>query len=145
MANPTPFEENIVTSDPVALPTQHRDLRAHPELATGSPTIAWAHAVATASETMHDPEYCAKVQMPILFVAAGADTVVSTRAIERYVRRIRSGSIVTIDGAQHEILQERDYFREQFFAAFDAFIPGSAARTDRRRRLFIRSHRRSSG
>ena len=36
-----------------------------------------------------------------------------------------AGSIVTIDRAQHEILQERDYLREQFFAAFDAFIPGS--------------------
>lgn len=122
---PTPFEENVVTSDPVRYRRNVAMYEQHPELATGGPTIAWAHAVATASETIHDPDFCAKVQIPILFVAAGADTVVSTRAIERYVRRIRSGSIVTIDGAQHEILQERDYFREQFFAAFDAFIPGS--------------------
>ena len=33
--------------------------------------------------------------------------------------------MVTIDGARHEILQEADIYREQFWAAFDAFVPGS--------------------
>jgi hypothetical protein len=32
---------------------------------------------------------------------------------------------VVIAGAEHELLMERDSIREQFFAAFDAFIPGS--------------------
>ena len=61
----------------------------------------------------------------MLFIAAGADAVVSTPAIEHYVRRVKSGSLLTIDGARHEILQEADIYREQFFAAFDAFVPGS--------------------
>jgi lysophospholipase len=30
-----------------------------------------------------------------------------------------------IDGAEHEILQEKDIYREQLLAAFDAFIPGT--------------------
>jgi lysophospholipase len=30
-----------------------------------------------------------------------------------------------IPGARHEILMERDEFREQFWAAFDAFVPGT--------------------
>jgi lysophospholipase len=34
-----------------------------------------------------------------------------------------------IPGARHEILMERDAIREQFWAAFDAFIPGSPDRT----------------
>jgi lysophospholipase len=29
-------------------------------------------------------------------------------------------------GSRHEILQERDSIREQFWAAFDAFVPGVA-------------------
>jgi lysophospholipase len=121
----SPFEGNNVTSDPARYRRNVAIYQSHPELATGSPTIAWAHAVATASELVHSADFRAKIHIPILFVAAGADKVVSTRAIEHYVRRIRSGSMVTIDGAQHELLQERDYFREQFLAAFDAFIPGS--------------------
>ena len=32
---------------------------------------------------------------------------------------------IVIPGARHEILMEREAIREQFWAAFDAFIPGS--------------------
>ena len=37
------------------------------------------------------------------------------------------GHVLTIDGARHELLQERDRYREQLLAAFDAFVPGTAA------------------
>ncbi|RUV85144.1 alpha/beta hydrolase, partial [Mesorhizobium sp. M1A.F.Ca.IN.022.07.1.1] len=50
---------------------------------------------------------------------------VSTKAVESYARRLRVGSLLMIDGAHHEILQERDLFREQLLAAFDAFVPGT--------------------
>ena len=33
--------------------------------------------------------------------------------------------MIVIPGARHEILMERDVIREQFWAAFDAFIPGT--------------------
>ena len=32
---------------------------------------------------------------------------------------------LVIAGAKHEILQERDEIRDQFWAAFDAYVPGS--------------------
>jgi lysophospholipase len=38
---------------------------------------------------------------------------------------LRLSSLLTIDGARHEILQEADFYREQFLAAFDAFVPGN--------------------
>ncbi len=41
------------------------------------------------------------------------------------MRRLRGGQILTIAGARHELLQETDIFREQLFAAFDAFVPGN--------------------
>ena len=78
-----------------------------------------------ASETVQDPDFIARLQIPMLFVAAGADAVVSTPAIEHYVRQIKSASLLTIDGARHEIWQEADIYREQLLAAFDAFMPGS--------------------
>jgi lysophospholipase len=124
---PTPFAENVLTSDKARYARNTLLYKTYPQLSLGSPTVSWINAVATASEKVRDPDFCAKVHMPILFVAAGADTVVSTRDIEHYARRLRSASIVTIDGAKHEILQENDFYREQFFAAFDAFIPGSSA------------------
>ena len=35
------------------------------------------------------------------------------------------GARVLIPGARHELLQERNSLREQFWAAFDAYIPGA--------------------
>ena len=72
-------------------------------------------------------EHCGTARAVRIFstlCAAGADQVVSTKAVEAYTRRLRVGSLLMIDGAKHEILQEADVYREQLLAAFDAFIPG---------------------
>ena len=60
-------------------------------------------------------------------MAASADTVVSTPAIEEFAYHLRGGAHLVIPGARHEILQEQDRYRSQFWAAFDAFVPGTAA------------------
>jgi lysophospholipase len=119
-----PFHGNKLTSDPARFARNAAIYDAAPQLALGGPTVAWVRAALLAAEQVRDPDFMARVQVPILFVAAGFDQVVSTPAIEDYATRLRSGSLVTIDGARHEILQEADIYREQFFAAFDAFIPG---------------------
>ena len=61
---------------------------------------------------------------PTLVIAAGADRVTDTRATERFASRLRAGRLIVVEGAEHELMVERDVFRDQFFAAFDAFIPG---------------------
>jgi lysophospholipase len=63
--------------------------------------------------------------VPLLIIAAGNDTVVSTRAIEAFSTRVKICKYLVIAGAKHEILQERDEIRDQFWAAFDAYVPGS--------------------
>ena len=68
------------------------------------------------------PDFPEKVHVPLLLIAAGADKVVSTLAIEEYARRLKIGSHVIIPGAQHEILQERDALRQQFWAVFDGYV-----------------------
>ena len=62
---------------------------------------------------------------PILIVASGNDAFICTSAIEDFASRLKNCARIVIAGARHEILQERDQFREQFWAAFDAFVPGS--------------------
>ena len=51
--------------------------------------------------------------------------VVSTPAIGAFALRLRAGSHLVIPGARHELLMEQDRYREQFWAAFDAFVPGT--------------------
>ena len=122
-----PFIGNKLTSDPARYRRNSRLYEEHPLLALGGPTVTWVNAACRAMVEVTDPEFVSKIQVPALIIAAGNDRVVSTPAIENFVRGLRSGALVTIDGASHEILQETDTFREQLFAAFDAFIPGSSA------------------
>ncbi|MEI9430939.1 alpha/beta hydrolase [Mesorhizobium sp. Cs1299R1N3] len=120
-----PFEVNKVTSDPQRYRRNTRIYEEYPQLALGGPTVRWLQAAAKASEAISDPDFMARIQVPLLIIAAGADQVVSTKAVETYARNLRLGSLLMIDGAKHEILQEVDLYREQFLAAFDAFVPGS--------------------
>lgn len=120
-----PFATNRLTTDARRYARNVLLTATHPKLALGGPTIRWIGAACRALDTVWDPDFMARIQVPILFVGAGADEVVPTRAADEYARRLRGGSMLTIDGARHEILQEADIYREQFWAAFDAFVPGS--------------------
>ncbi len=122
---PAPFETNKLTSDPERFARNQLLYERHPNLALGGPTVAWIRAAGIAISRVWDPEFMARMHVPSLFIGAGADTVVSTPLVAEYARKLRGGSMLTIDGARHELLQEADIFREQLFAAFDAFIPGS--------------------
>ena len=59
-------------------------------------------------------------------LAAGDDRIVPSKAIELFAIGLRAGTQILLRGSRHEILQERDLIREQFWAAFDAFVPGVA-------------------
>lgn len=120
-----PFVGNVLTSDPVRFARNGDIVRKAPHLSLGSATIGWAHEAFKAMETVLDPSFAPRVSVPILMIAAGADRIVSNIAIEQVAVGLRAGSRIVLPGSQHEVLQERDVFREQFFAAFDAFIPGT--------------------
>ena len=100
-------------------------IEAEPELGLGSPTIAWIAAAFRVMGDFADPVYAAKIRQPLLIIAAGQDWIVSTAAIEQFALRLRSGSQLVIPGARHEIMMEQDRYRGQFWAAFEAFVPGS--------------------
>jgi lysophospholipase len=120
-----PFAGNKLTSDLRRYTRNQALLDREPALVTGGPTVAWIHAACVAADTVRDPDFLSRIHIPILFVTAGADQVVSTSVIEAVGESIRPGSVITIDGAGHEILQEADIYREQLLAAFDAFVPGT--------------------
>ena len=72
-----------------------------------------------------EPGFAARIRQPLLLVAAGADQVVSTAAIENFGMNLLAGRHLIIAGSRHEILQEQEHYRAQFWAAFDAFVPGT--------------------
>jgi lysophospholipase len=120
-----PFADNPLTSDPVRYARNAAIYQEDPTLGIASPTVAWADAAFRAMVAFREMDYPSRIRQPILMLAAGNDTVVSTPAIEEFAYHLRAGLHLVIPGARHEILQEQDRYRQQFWAAFDAFVPGT--------------------
>jgi lysophospholipase len=120
-----PFKGNRLTSDPVRYARNAHAANTIGAGAIGSPTVSWLDSAFRFMKRFTDPRYAMKIRLPTLIVAAGADPVCATPATERFASRLKAGHAIVIPGARHEILMERDAIREQFWAAFDAFIPGT--------------------
>src|SRR6266403_1545782 len=119
------FINNPLTSDPVRYARNAAILEEDPTLGIASPTVAWADTAFRAMNTFRGVSYPSEIRQPILMLAASNDSIVSTSAIEEFAYHLRAGSHLVIAGSKHEILQEQDRYRAQFWAAFDAFVPGT--------------------
>lgn len=119
------FANNPFTSDPVRHARNAAILAEDPMLGLGSPTIAWADCALRAMREFSLADYPARIRQPVLMLTAGMDTIVSPAASEAFAYHLRGGTQLVIAGARHEIMQEQDRYRGQFWAAFDAFVPGS--------------------
>jgi lysophospholipase len=118
------FEDNPLTSDRERFYRNLSVLKAAPELCVGPPTIGWLNAALDAVAQLGSTGFPPRIRVPALMLAAGEDQIVSSKAVEEFAARLRAGSQLVVRGARHEIMQERDSIREQFWAAFDAFVPG---------------------
>jgi lysophospholipase len=123
-ASDIPFEGNPYTSDHARFTRTQAIVRAEPKVAVGGPTLGWLAAVQMATRDLRRADFPSRLIVPVLMVAAGDERIVSNLAIERLALRLKIGSQLVIGGARHELLMERDALRDQFWAAFDAFVPG---------------------
>ena len=121
------FAGNPLTSDPARYARNAAMLEHDPTLGIGSPTVAWLDAAFDAIVAFRGR------RLSVADRSAGPDAGGGRRhascryaAIERFAARLPAGSHRLIEGARHEILQEQDSCRAQFWAAFDAFVPGAA-------------------
>jgi lysophospholipase len=117
-----PFENNELTTDPERYARNRMIIEAAPSLGLGSPTIGWLRAALRSTARVSAPDYPLKVRVPLLLFAAGMDSIVSTTAIEEFGQRLKVGTHVLLSQSRHEILQETDAVRKDFWAAFDAYM-----------------------
>jgi lysophospholipase len=116
------FEGNVLTSDPV----RHRrfqDLQsAAPNATIREPTYGWIRAATEAMDDLHRKNRFAKLKTPVLIVSAEDDHLVRSSDHRWLGKQSPLIEVVTIKGALHEIMMERDEIRNQYWAAFDAFV-----------------------
>ncbi|WP_181703037.1 alpha/beta fold hydrolase [Chthonobacter albigriseus] len=119
------FEDNPLTSDARLFAMMMTVTGKRPDLGIGPPTNRWIHAAAKAIDRMEAAHFPGTVPLPVMIINPGQDQLVSPYANETMARRLRSCAYVYVPGARHEIMMERPIYQDQFWAAFDAFVPGS--------------------
>lgn len=120
------FDDNLLTSDRERFLRNQSVLEAAPKLGIGPPTIGWLRAALAAIADITSEQFPSRLRVPVLMLAAGDDGIVEPRSVEDLTLRLKVGSHIVMRGSRHEILQERDAIRQEFWAAFDAFVPGAS-------------------
>lgn len=108
-----PFEDNLLTTDPEMYDYMRTQALAHPELTLGGPTTGWLYAALREIRTLMMPPPPVN---SITFLGTGERIVMATPII-RYVENWTNGQLVTVDGAEHEVLMESATTRQQVYDA----------------------------
>jgi lysophospholipase len=116
------FAGNWLTHDATRFNRVQQLLRKNPQLLVAGVTYGWLAASFKAVDAFQHAGFAPGIQIPLLVVMAGKDRVVSNAATRRFVARLPDQRTICVAGAYHEILQERDEMRDQFWQAFDRFI-----------------------
>lgn len=120
---PVPFNSNKLTSDKDRYRHWAAYFQTSPRLRVGPPTYGWiVQALKSMSWVNRN---AGELNIPCLIVAAGADPIVDPASNEDFASKARA-TFKVVPGALHELFLERDVYRDQFFAAFDAFLEDNA-------------------
>lgn len=120
------FKRNNVTTDRDRFARAQAILLAEPKLQLAAPTLGWVTTVVEAVQGFKRPAALAHLRMPTLVLSASEETIVDNDSHEEVARLLPDARHVTIEGAKHEIMMERDAFRAQFWRAFDQLAEQAA-------------------
>ncbi|MSP42629.1 MAG: alpha/beta hydrolase [Alphaproteobacteria bacterium] len=116
------FSNDPLTSDRGRFERNADILENNPDLALGSPTVAWLDAAYRSMKMVLDPEFCKDIVTPALLFYGTEERVSLPEYQKLLAERLAGCEAVCINGARHEILQETNAVRAQFWAAFDRFM-----------------------
>ncbi len=116
------FRWNRLTRDFERFMDEKRAVDKEPRLALGGVTYGWLQATFDSEGILLSPGYGRYVQIPVLILSAGRDTVVSSRAQKEFCAAVPQCCFKVISESYHEILKEREPIRAAFWAEFDRFI-----------------------
>jgi lysophospholipase len=113
---------SLLTTDDARRDMQVYWMEKDPALRMGGLTMCWIRAALISIRLVRQPEYLRTVTTPILAIRSSREVVVSNADIAQVVGHLPNAQMITIDGALHEVMMERDSLRDQFWRAFDGFV-----------------------
>ena len=94
----------------------------YPELITGSYTFDFVSAAFRRILLMHTKNWTNSIKTPVLLLSPTNETRVNPILNRKLCSNLPNCDIIDIEGARHELLMEKDFFRQQFWKHFDHFI-----------------------
>lgn len=118
------FQNNPFTSDEKRFSRYLEARKNFGNKAIGMPTISWMQAVQKQLSHFSQSDFKRKMTVPTVTVSGTADRICLSTATEKLLSSIKVVQTLTIRGARHDILNERDTYRKELWAVFDVFVPG---------------------
>jgi len=116
------FTENKVTSDEARFTRNWAVWRACPGIRIAGPTFTWFAAACDVTQWFRKTSRTKRLRFPITVLSGTEETIVRNESHDALVARLPDVVHKKIDGARHELLQERDVYRDQALAAFDDLL-----------------------
>ena len=119
---PETFETNIVTHDREHW-QMNRDLTdASPDLLLGPVTWGWLGASLQIFAMFAKAAKIRRLTLPVMISTAEEEKLVENESHSRIAKLLPNCEHITVTGARHEILMEKDDKRAQFWSAFDRLL-----------------------
>jgi len=106
------FEGNSLSHSDVRFNSSQHGFEEFPQTQLGDATMRWVSTSISATEQAINNAH--KIEIPLIMFEAGDDSIVTNEGQKAFfsnVTNCKSNQFLTINGANHEILQERDEYR----------------------------------
>lgn len=114
-----PFDDNMLTTNEDMFHWLAEQERSYPDLKLGGPSMAW---VKSALKECHALAKMPAPKTPTVTFLGSNERIVDSNAVTSYMQNWANGSLVMIDGAEHEILMEQPQTLKQAYDAMDTLF-----------------------
>lgn len=88
------------------------------------PTSRWMASALNAIDTMKKNILNGYLKIPTLFILANQNNIANNIEVRQLCQHTHLTDSITITGAELDTIMHEEVYKKQFWAAFDAFIPG---------------------
>lgn len=118
------FADNILMTSQARYQQFRQVFAQTPKAQLGGPTWQWVNQACEVSQRM--PRFASQIKVPVLMLQAGNEKAVSNNAQQQFCHDLgpncQDGQVHSFAGASHELLFERDEYRDKVLQLIDQFI-----------------------
>ncbi len=122
MGKETPFEQNDLTSDFDRYKRTQRLVRKYPNIRLWGVTNSWVQAAKKNILKTRKDGWAESIETKFLIINSIKDKVVDSNKTIKMAERLPNCKIINVNNIEHEILMEKDVYRNMFWSLFDDFL-----------------------